>query len=294
MSWENLRQRLVQAWAKRTARPGFRKINEFLFDCAVHGLGILNYENDLISGELHFVKNLLPMYTLGRQPLIFDVGANEGGYARMVFRQFPQAVIYAFEPNPRTFAVLDKEFGSKINTINAGLGAAKSRLTLYDRADFDGMSQHASLYREVITDLHHAQSVEIDVDVFTVDDFVAEHGLTEPISLLKIDTEGHELEVLKGARKTIERGLVDLVHVEFNEMNVVSRVFCRDLREMLPDYVPFRLLQDGVLRLSTYPLTSELFAYQNIVFVNNRFWPNSAMEPTVRHPKRKTFESEDV
>jgi hypothetical protein len=121
--------------------------------------------------------------------------------------------------------------------------------------------------------------VESEVKIISLDVYVKENGL-EKICLLKIDTEGHELEVLKGARGCLESGKIDLIHIEFNEMNVISRVFFRDFLTVLKDYIPYRLLPSGAIQLNRSPLMTELFAFQNIIFIHKRFCPNRNMEPT--------------
>lgn len=84
--------------------------------------------------------------------------------------------------------------------------------------------------------------------------------------MLKIDTEGHELNVLKGARLTIAKGMVDVIQIEFNEMNVISRTFFKDIIDILPGYDFYRLLPDGLLPLGAYKILDfEIFAFQNIV-----------------------------
>ena len=85
------------------------------------------------------------------------------------------------------------------------------------------------------------------------------------IDFLKVDTEGHELAVLQGASSLIEDGRIGCIHFEFNEMNIVSRVFFLDFRELLHNYKLYRLLPNGLLPLGDSPLETELFAYQNIV-----------------------------
>jgi hypothetical protein len=60
-----------------------------------------------------------------------------------------------------------------------------------------------------------AKSDKILVPVSTVDDYMAEVGV-ESISILKIDTEGNEVAVLKGARRAIEQPLIDHIYLEFN------------------------------------------------------------------------------
>jgi hypothetical protein len=74
--------------------------------------------------------------------------------------------------------------------------------------------------------------------------------------------------VLHGAEGLLKTGRIKIIQFEFNEMNLVSRVFMRDFVELLQDYKFFRLLPSGMLSLSYTPLTSELFAYQNIIAIS--------------------------
>ena len=274
-----MRKTIKKLWRRVAARPSFRKLNELMFDCSLHGLGILNYQSDLLSGEKYFVEQMLPQFLKTDSPVLVDVGANRGCYAKLLLSSIPQANVWAFEPNPRTYAVLTQELAiPNVVTVNQGLGSQESTLKFYDRQDQEGSSQHGSLYREVIEEIHHTDSIELAVSITTLDQYAAVQGI-DRIHLLKIDTEGHELEVLKGATRLLAAGKIDLLHLEFNEMNVVSRVFFRDIAKALSDYVPYRLLPSGVLPLDDCPLRTELFAFQNVVFVHKKFSPNATMRP---------------
>ncbi len=251
-----------------------------MFDCALRGLGILNYENDKISGERNFIEKILPLYTNGATPLFVDVGANCGSYTLLLKEFHPNASLLAFEPNPITYRTLENKFAnSNVAIVNKGLGSKESVVKFYDRKDYDGSSQHGSLYREVIEDIHKVDAVEMEVGITTFDEYAKENEIRK-VTLLKIDTEGHELEVVRGACNALGNEQIDLLHIEFNEMNIISRVFFRDIARALSNYIPYRLLPSGVIRLKQSPLLTELFAYQNIVFVHKRFKPNKAMEPT--------------
>jgi hypothetical protein len=101
----------------------------------------------------------------------------------------------------------------------------------------------------------------------TIDNFVKENRISK-IDLLKIDTEGHELAILAGAKETIDTNKVPVIHFEFNEMNVISRVFFRDFVLMLTGYDFYRMLPDNIVKLEPYiPVKTEIFAFQNIVAV---------------------------
>jgi FkbM family methyltransferase len=253
-------------WAYRTvfARRIFYSLNKLLYRISLSGMGVLNFENDAASGEGHFLKTLLK----GRSGcVVFDVGANVGNYSRMIFEASPQARVYAFEPHPKTFSVLStamREFD--FSPVNAAAGEKEGEFSLFDYESGDG-SSHASLYKDVIENIHKAKSVEHTVKVIELDAFARNNNI-EKIDLLKIDTEGNELSVLKSILGHIRAGKVGAIHFEFNEMNVSSRTFFRDFWELLPNYDFYRLLPKGMARIESYsPVYCEIFAYQNIVAI---------------------------
>ena len=84
----------------------------------------------------------------------------------------------------------------------------------------------------------------------------------------KIDVEGNEFSVLRGMKMALLSGKVNAIHFEFNEMNVMSRIFFKDFYDFLTDYQFYRMLQDGLVEIGEYnPLFCEIFAYQNIVAI---------------------------
>jgi FkbM family methyltransferase len=246
------------------ARKIFYKFNKLLYCLSLRGLGVLNFESDklAISGEDHFVKHHVPKIGKG---IIFDVGANVGDYAKVLRESNNNAEIYSFEPHPITYQKLITNIeGLGIKTFNVGVGSAEGTLKLFDYADKDG-SEHASLYKEVIETIHKGKVVEHEVKIITLEAFANEYKI-ERVHLLKIDTEGHEMEVLKGFEQFIRENKVDLIHFEFNEMNIASRVFFKDFWEFLPNYEFYRMLPDGLVPIRNYnPIYCEIFAYQNIV-----------------------------
>lgn len=244
------------------ARAVFYKFNKLLYQLSLRGLGILNFESDKLSGEEHFIESHVSTI---RDGVIFDVGANVGNYAKKLRESNSSVEIFCFEPHPVNFQKLQKNTAQlNMKLFNVGVGSAAGKLKLYDYADYDG-SSHASLYKGVIEEIHKGKSVEHEVNVIALDDFADQHAI-EKVYLLKIDTEGHEFDVLRGFERLIRAGKVDLIHIEFNEMNVVSRVFFKDFWDFLPEYNFYRMLPDGLVPIKRYsPVSCEIFAYQNIV-----------------------------
>lgn len=247
------------------SRPFFEKFNNLLFNLSINGLGILNYTNLKVSGERSFLKNYLP----GKKGVIIDIGANEGKYCEEILKFNKKIRIYAFEPHPLTFQRLALHFEDhgNVTTINQGLSSEKGYFKLYDYPNNDG-SSHASLYADVLIDIHGIKDAfSHEVSLTTLDTFVENQKIQE-ISLLKIDTEGNELEVLRGGILTLRNKKIKAIHFEFNEMNVASRSFFKDFWKILDEYEFYRMLPNCLLPIKKYnPITCELFAYQNIVAI---------------------------
>jgi FkbM family methyltransferase len=258
---------IVRVYRVLFARRIFYRMNKVLYQCSLRGLGILNFENNRVSGEERFIKWLLAGKAGG---VVFDVGANVGNYSRKVLQTNSQLTVYAFEPHPQTYTTLVKHVRHpNFTPINAAAGESVGTADLYDYA-YDNGSSHASLYQDVIENIHHAPAIPHHVKVVALGEFAKDHQITT-IVLLKIDTEGYEFNVLKGIQDFLSAGKIEAIHFEFNEMNVASRVFFRDFWNLMPNYDFYRLLPDNMVKLNNYsPVFCEIYAYQNIVALLKR------------------------
>ena len=236
-----------------------------LLQLAYYDRGILKYQDDITSGEQYFVDEFLKEAVTSDRPTFVDVGAHVGKYSRNLRASFPRATVIAFEPNPITFAELAKQFpAGEVRCINLGLGSRRARLPIFSYAD-NTTSSHASVYADVLTGLHGADTVaQMEIEIDTLDEQCRTLGV-DYIDLLKIDTEGHELEVLKGATSLIAEQRIGIIQFEFNEMNTVSRVFLRDFYTMMSGYDFFRLDSSRLIPLGNYDTANEIFKFQNIV-----------------------------
>jgi FkbM family methyltransferase len=238
-----------------------------LMTMAYNSVGILKYENEFESGEHFFISKVLKDYLNVPNPVLLDVGANFGRYSLMLSMEFPNAKIFSFEPNRITYEILKRNVKDKTECINVGLGSEMKTGEIYTYAD-GVTSPHASLYRDVFKVFYRAEKiVGMNFEIITVDEFCAKRGIKE-IDLLKIDTEGNELEVLKGCGKMIPEGKIKIIQFEFGECDVFSRVFLRDFYAMLPNYRIYRLNSDSLIPLFEYKSTNEIFRFQNFVAIN--------------------------
>lgn len=261
---------LRRTYRRLFAHERWYRLNLFVHELSLHGLGILNYEDDAVSGELHFIKRALAGGgSEKREQVVLDVGANEGNYSTRVKQISANARVFAFEPHPvtykRTAAAASKH---DFVAINAGCGETNGKSLLYDYDGEKGGSQHASLFRNVIEGIHRSSAVAHEIEVTTIDSFLEQRGIPV-VRLLKIDTEGNEAGVLRGAKESLGAGKIELVQFEFNEMHVASRTFFKDFVELLAGYRLYRILPDGCVPLRYRAVTCEIFAYQNILAVRN-------------------------
>ncbi|KAM3098416.1 FkbM family methyltransferase [Phormidesmis sp. 146-12] len=268
---EKVRDVLIRIYRLIFLRKSLFRLNQLIFQLSLRGIGLLNYDDDQQSGEDAFLNQISEFLDDG---VVIDVGANVGEYSNKVRRLSQTAKIYAFEPHPITFEKLsDQASQHHYTAINAACSDIQGKLKLYDYQGDQSGSTHASLYQDVISNIHKGASESWEVDVITLDEFI-QHSNLDHIRLLKVDTEGNELKVLLGTQQTLKQRNIDMVQFEFNEMNIVSRVFLKDILNLLTDYSFYRLLPDGLIPMGDYsPMHWEIFAYQNIVAINKKFLP---------------------
>ena len=245
------------------ARPSLQPLYRILFRIVLKGMGIRNFDVEgRITGERHFLRTLAA--SVQPDAVVFDVGANAGDYVDDIRGEMPSAQVHAFEPNPISYSKLCQRIGLNrgIFANNAGLSDVAGSAILYDDADAVG-SRVSTLY----VGAAKANKVAREIQLTTLDDY-ARFRRIDRIDLLKIDVEGHELQVLRGAHAYLAEGRIDVLQFEFNRMNVHSHVFLNDFRALLPGFVLLRLLPSGATVLDgREPIFEEIFDYQNIVAV---------------------------
>jgi len=156
---------------------------------------------------LYDIKMLLPRYI---PEVIFDVGADIGQSTRQYVNWFPQSQIYCFEPISQTFVELKRNVKSfsNVHCLKLALGSSKSRGYMYGGACSSMYSLNPRADDISRANLN-VESVEID----TLDEFCHRQKIIK-LSFLKVDTEGHDLEVLRGAEEMLSRQTIDIVQVE--------------------------------------------------------------------------------
>jgi FkbM family methyltransferase len=146
-----------------------------------------------------------------RPQQVFDVGAYQGDFARLCLNVWPDARVVAFEVLEHKVEELRRmsASGLRIEVVTCLLGA-----TSCEAVPFHEMETASSVLEE-----HIPQDAPVtNRSMRTVDEIVSELRLSPP-DFLKLDVQGYELEVLKGAEDTLDRLKVILAEVNFLDIH---------------------------------------------------------------------------
>ena len=191
------------------------------------------------NGELFLLNKLNQSNNLNS---IFDVGANVGTYSLLARDINKKCLIYAFEPVTETFNNLQENVSNKdIKTFNFALGS--------DVREEKMLVPKDTKLSTLLLDNSHLANKEdrnyVSVKIITGDEFLKNNYDLSEISLLKIDTEGYESEVLKGFRKIISR--INVIQFEYGKANLFAKYFLKDYyKDYSNEYYIGKLYPNGV------------------------------------------------
>jgi FkbM family methyltransferase len=146
-----------------------------------------------------------------------DVGACRGDFTALLIDAFPDASIHAFEPDHEMCARVSSRFRDH-PAVHAW------QLALHETPGFAHLHVHAdpgtsSLLRRPTHARRYYHSSDrvlatVNVDAICLDQFIDDHALPA-IALLKLDTQGSELSILRGARGALESRTIEAIYTEF-------------------------------------------------------------------------------
>lgn len=172
-------------------------LNDFIGQRVFRGRGF-EYEN------VHMLVTLARR--LGRLGTLLDIGANMGSHALYYADIFN--LVHAFEPNPPTYrqlqgnAALNPDLSIHVHPF--GLSKGNGSLDFVSQFGAEGnLGSSAFVPKDDKQDLGSKQKI-VQLPVRCGDDVMGEWGI-DRVDAIKIDVEGHEIDVLKGLQNTIKR-----------------------------------------------------------------------------------------
>lgn len=219
------------------------------------------------TGELFVLQYVSKELEKELSLVIFDVGANVGTYTKLLSDVFGRkAEIHSFEPSEKTYKLF-LETTKKIDTVisnNFGFSDSEHSESLFTNAAGSGL---ASVYKRRLDHFAIELNEIEEIKLSTIDTYCAENSIPH-IHFLKLDVEGHEINVLNGARRMIDSEKIDFIQFEFGGCNIDSRTYFQDFFYLLKNnYTIYRILKDGLYEIVSYRETDEIFITTNYLAV---------------------------
>jgi FkbM family methyltransferase len=198
-----------------------------------------------------------------RNPVIFDVGSNEGQSIEFFRSHFRALSIHAFEPSAKTFSILESKHSATPGVVrlnNFGLGSFHESREFVENTE-PGMSSFLAPGRDSWGEI----ALRSHVNLQTLDDYASLNQISH-IDILKSDTQGFELEVLKGAERMMREHRIRMIYVEL----IISEMY-----QGMPrfDELLRFLLDRGFVLISIYEVTHRdgRAAWTDALFLDPRF-----------------------
>lgn len=164
--------------------------------------------------QLSYITKKYIAQFLPSNPIIIEAGAHKGKDSLELFKQWPESTIYAFEPVPELYQILQRSTAhlETIHVFNYALGDQIAQKNLYKcTGKIDAAS---SLYEP--SDYFATKPVHfipIQVNITTLDNWSLQENVRS-VDFLWLDLQGGELDLLHGAETLLKT--VKVIHTEVN------------------------------------------------------------------------------
>lgn len=225
-------------------------------------MSLLNWNNcnPRSNGEESFISRYGKKWKI-----VFDVGADYGDSSKILLTHNENLEIHAFEPNSNAYSLLKNNINNrKCKFLNYAVGNKNSTIRININI-IDG--SQSSIYRS------NDNTVSKEVKCLKLDTYVRDNKIKH-VDFIKIDTEGNEINVLKGMISMIKKQSVDWIQFEYGGTYIDSGNSLKQAYELLGmEYVVCHMLPNGLAPLP-YSTDIETFKYSNWIAMSRKIFDN--------------------
>jgi FkbM family methyltransferase len=238
------------------------KLNNALLQLSLSARGFNNFSNFKVSGEKFFLEKILAP---SKPNLCLDIGANSGTYSLEILKKTNSKVI-CFEPLKSSFDELKDNLSTYKDRVvfeNLAISNEEKELDLHYN---ENAKSHASLSIDINNILYVDNKLVEKINTTTMDNYCKNNSIYE-IDFIKIDTEGFELEVLKGSLNILNSTKPKYIQIEFNWHQLFREHTLYGISKLLPKYSLYQLIPNGWIERDPKDVLSNIYSYSNFVFV---------------------------
>jgi FkbM family methyltransferase len=248
----------------------FYFLNKSLLHLTLKCLGYKNHGSFFITGEKYLINKLREFNIR----LSLDIGAHHGLYSKLLLEK-TQSKVIAFEPfkeNCKKIKNLNKNNIGRISIKEIALSNERKIKKIYF---FNKQSQLSSLINDInkFTYNKNKKLRYMKIKTDKLDNCIDKElkNFKSKIDLIKVDTEGHEYEVLLGAEKTIKKHKPKFIQIEMNWHNLFSNKNIFSFSKILNNYKFYIILpfNSGLRKIEVNSPNNNIYHLSNFLCVRN-------------------------
>jgi len=217
------------------------------------------------NGEFNILKKFL-LSNIDNK-IFFDIGCNVGEFTKYLLDNNYNDKIYLFDG----IDYLDKSIikNDKVKFFKI-LFSDKQEKLKFNVSKNEKNSGHNSIF-DMNKIGYIALNDKLEVNSSTVDDFIEQNNIKK-VDYLKIDTEGAEYRILKGAYKNLKKNFFKFIHLEYGHAAMADRFYIKDIYDLLCPlgmnmYV---IIPNGLRKLDYSPYLENEYDFINLFFCSEK------------------------
>ena len=216
------------------------------------------------NGERELMKTIMPLLNEGS--VVIDVGCNVGNWSTMIGELGYKGALIMLDMDDDACRQAHLAIGKYSKIRTEIITAIVCRESGMDGKYYQGgVSAHNSVF-----DMRVLGDIEVKVERFVesvVLDVLVRDRFIDSVSVLKVDAEGSELDVLLGAKQLLQNQKIDFIQFEYGDAAQAARIFLTDLVHLCHSYgyTVYKIMPNSLARIEMGAILNRSYSCSNFV-----------------------------